>query len=179
MKKESIMTKKELDKQKKLVRKLLANAREYGISWPTSRSDFTENERKMVYGVVLKQLEKIQPKDLCNVLWKSGWAHTMGYSQNDNTKLWNIVSEDFEEFQGLYYAWHRICYDYSLSGKDEDFNDHIKEYYPDIDEDEKRQVADEWVDEGTYTWGAYISYITELVEKTLEEIKRETKTYEK
>jgi len=39
------MTKKELDKQKKLVRKLLANAREYGL--PVKESDFTEMTKKL------------------------------------------------------------------------------------------------------------------------------------
>ena len=100
----------------------------------------------------------------------------MGYSKPDNTELYDMVTEDItdsNQFMDLYYEWHSICSHNNATGKDEDFNEHIEEYYPNIDEDEKWNIAHEWVDDDGFTYGAYISYITELVEENLEEIKEE------
>jgi hypothetical protein len=132
-----------------------------------------ELQKQEVYKRVNKELQNIKPENLNNELWDKGHAHTMGYSKPDNTELYDMVSEDFEEFQDLYYEWHSHCSRNNATGKNEDFNEHIEEYYPNIDEDEKWNIAHDWVDEDGFTYGAYISYITELVEENLEEIKEE------
>ncbi len=135
-----------------------------------------ELQKQEVYKRVSKQLKQIKPKNLNNELWDKGHAHTMGYSKPDNTELYDMVTEDIadsNQFMDLYYEWHSHCSHNNATGKNEDFNEHIEEYYPNIDEDEKWNIAHDWVDDDGFTYGAYISYITELVEDTIEEIKEE------
>ena len=133
----------------------------------------TKVQKQEAYKRVSKQIKKIKPENLNNELWSSGWSHTMGWSKHDNTELWDMISQEFEEFQDLYYEWHSLCSHENATGKNEDFNEHIEEYYPNIDEDEKWNIAHDWVDDDGWTYSAYISYITELVEDTIEEIKEE------
>ena len=142
----------------------------------------TELEKQKVYLKVNKELKKIKPAKLNSLLWKKGHAHTMGYGSSDtNKEIYDIVMEDMELFQDLYYEWHSICSANVATGKDEDFNEHIEEYHPNIDEDEKWNIATEWVDEDGFTFGAYICYIIELVETALEETREEqfSKQYKK
>ena len=135
-----------------------------------------ELQKQEVYKRVSKQLKQIKPKNLNNELWSSGWAHTMGWSKHDNTELWDMISQDMSDegkFTDLYYEWHSLCSHENATGKNEDFNEHIEEYYPNIDEDEKWNIAHDWVDDDGWTYSAYTSYVTELVEENLEEIKEE------
>lgn len=136
-------------------------------------TNITEKQKQEAYKRVSKQIKKIKPENLVNELWSSGWAHTMGWSKHDNTELWDMISQEFENFQDLYFDWHSICSHNNATGKNEDFNEHIEEYYPNIDEDEKWNIAHDWVDDDGWTYSAYISYITELVENAIEEIKEE------
>jgi hypothetical protein len=134
----------------------------------------TDLEKQKVYLKVNKELKKIKPAKLNSLLWEKGHAHTMGYGSGDSNKeIYDIVMEDMELFEGLYYEWHSICSSDNANGKNEDFNEHIEEYYPNIDEDVKWDIANDWVDEDGFTYGAYVCYITELVETALEEIAEE------
>ena len=136
-----------------------------------------ELQKQEVYKRVNKELQNIKPSQLCSTLWDKGHAHTMGYGNGEeNMEIYKMVQEDMadsNEFMDLYYEWHSICSDENAKGKIEDFNEHLEEYYPNIDEDEKWNIAHEWVDSDGFTYGAYSCYITELVEESLEEIKEE------
>ena len=136
-----------------------------------------ELQKQEVYKRVNKELQNIKPSQLCSTLWDKGHAHTMGYGNGEeNMEIYKMVQEDMadsNEFMDLYYEWHSICCDENVTGKNEGFNEHLEEYYPNIDEDEKWNIAHEWVDSDGFTYGAYSCYITELVEESLEEIKEE------
>ena len=136
-----------------------------------------ELQKQEVYKRVNKELQNIKPSQLCSTLWDKGHAHTMGYGNGEeNMEIYKMVQEDMadsNEFMDLYYEWHSICSDENAKGKIEGFNEHLEEYYPNIDEDEKWNIAHEWVDSDGFTYGAYSCYITELVEESLEEIKEE------
>jgi hypothetical protein len=128
-------------------------------------------KQTLAYSRINEQLNQIEPSNLFQHLSSSGWLHQMGYSLNEDTDLRDVIVDDMEEFMSLYYEWQSLCVIDMLEGKDEDFNEHIAEYYPNANDDTISDVANDWVDEDGFVYGAFVSYITDLYEDVIKDMQ--------